>query len=183
MTNPQVVVTPTVYPKSERCKPHEWDSWLCGLCQAEPAGDILERPAGEVAEEGDHGGKDRQCEKCIQRRGKAAHALAAASCVITLERFDRLVRQLGRAGTDELALIICQLSMRRMGQYIAAKRKDGPCGSSLGFVFRRLRRPGESGRGPSCGCRGRHTSPGAGASRSRRCGRRARRACCTRCPV
>ena len=74
-----------------------------GLCQAEPAGDILERPAGEVAEEGDHGGKKRQCEKGVQRRGKAAHALAAASCVISLEGFDRLVRQLGRAGTDELA--------------------------------------------------------------------------------
>ena len=98
---------------------------LCGLCKAKPAGDILERPAGEVAEEGDHGGKDRQCEKCVQCHGKAAHALAAASCVITLERFNRLVRQLGRAGADELALIICHLSMRRMGQYIAAKRKDG----------------------------------------------------------
>ena len=74
-----------------------------GLCQAEPAGDILERPAGEVAEEGDHGGKERQCEKGVKRRGKAAHALATASCVISLEGFDRLVRQLGRASTDELA--------------------------------------------------------------------------------
>jgi len=77
---------------------------VCGLCQAEPAGDVLERPAGEVAEESDHGGKERQCEKCVQRRGKAAHTLAAASFVITLERFDRLVRQLLRTGPDELAL-------------------------------------------------------------------------------
>ena len=76
---------------------------LCGLCQAKPAGDILERPTGEVAEEGDHGGKKRQCKKCVQRRGKAAHTLAAASFVIPLKRFDRLVRQLGRTGANELA--------------------------------------------------------------------------------
>ena len=88
---------------SKGVNPMNGTDGLCGLCQAEPAGDILKRPAGEVAEEGDHGGKERQCEKCVKRRGKAAHALAAASCVITLEWFDRLVRQLGRAGADELA--------------------------------------------------------------------------------
>lgn len=170
---------------------------LCGLCQAEPAGDILKRPAGEVAEEGDHGGKERQCKKCVQRRGKAAHALAAASFVIALERFDRLVRQLGRTGSDELALAAVRAVFNIVGDASSALADHmytllfhnamviiadnlSPVNAKNGTV---LRRPERSGRGPACGCRGRHTSPAAGASRSRRCGRRARRACCTRCPV
>lgn len=76
---------------------------LCGLCQTEPADDVLEGPAGEVAEEGEHGNHECKKDKRPQCCPKAAHALAAASSVITLEGFDRLVRQLGRAGADELA--------------------------------------------------------------------------------
>ena len=76
----------------------------CLLCQTEPADDVLERPAGEVTEEGEHGNHNCKKDDRPQCCSKAAHAAASAIQVDSLEGLDvRAAGQLFRSGSDELA--------------------------------------------------------------------------------